>query len=236
VNLAAIAASACALGASQMEMELAAVLTLIAAHSPQGKPSVVVEIGCDRGATLYAWRALGATVYGITLAENGYSTGGSNRPLVAHGATVRVGDSHDPESVDWLVRKLGVLGQIDALVLDGDHSAAGVRQDLAMYGPLVRPGGLILIHDIAPTSDLRVEVPAVWREISPRYKTREVRCAPAGFGWGVIHVRADDKFDQTERADNGQEASADGDANRVRRGRVNGAARGRRHPGGRRRG
>jgi len=39
--------------------------------------------------------------------------------------------------------------EIDVLLIDGDHSRAGVMADLE-YARLIRPGGMILFHDIAP--------------------------------------------------------------------------------------
>ncbi|HEY0714367.1 MAG TPA: class I SAM-dependent methyltransferase, partial [Polyangia bacterium] len=36
----------------------------------------------------------------------------------------------------------------DLLLIDGDHSEAGVLADTAAYLPLVRPGGLVLWHDV----------------------------------------------------------------------------------------
>ena len=84
--------------------------------------------------------------------------------------------------------------QIDALVLDGDHHVAGVRQDLADYGPLVRPGGLILLHDIGYTPDPRAEVWQIWPELARRYATGEVRNPAGGPGWGVIECSGEDDF------------------------------------------
>lgn len=38
----------------------------------------------------------------------------------------------------------------DWLFIDGDHTYNGVKSDVLMYGSLVRPGGLVCMHDIAP--------------------------------------------------------------------------------------
>ena len=37
---------------------------------------------------------------------------------------------------------------LDLLFIDGDHSYDGVRADFELYGRLVRPGGLIALHDV----------------------------------------------------------------------------------------
>lgn len=188
----ATARQAVTLGASQEPWELARALELVRSVSPR----TVVEIGCDRGGTLYAWCETGARVYGITLADNGAATGGSGLALENHGAFVLIGDSHDPH-MPTALRSVMEGEPLDVLVIDGDHAAAGVRADLAAYGPLVEPGGLILLHDITSVPDgLRpVEVSQVWAEIRDRYVTGEIR-HPEGpaQGWGVIRVQPCDQF------------------------------------------
>jgi FkbM family methyltransferase len=169
--------------ASQRPDELAEAVRLVAGLSP----SIVVEIGCDAGGTLFAWRQVCDEVLGITLADNSHATAGQGLPLTSHGATVHVGDSHDPDTLRWLTGQLAGR-QIDALIIDGDHTAEGVRTDLAMYGPLVRPGGLILLHDIASVDDSRAEVWKVWPELAERFQTSEIRSVDRPYGWGVIHV------------------------------------------------
>jgi FkbM family methyltransferase len=172
--------------ASQRPDELAGAVRLVANLSP----SVVVEIGCDTGGTLFAWRQVCTEVIGITLADNSYATAGQGLPLTNHGATVHIGDSHDPGTLRWLTGRLAGR-HIDALVIDGDHTADGVRTDLAMYGPLVRPGGVVLLHDIASTDDPRAEVWKVWPDLAGRFQTSEIRSVDRPYGWGVIHVRGD---------------------------------------------
>ena len=179
-------------GASQLPDELAEALAVVAGIDPK----VILEVGCDLGGTLYAWREAfpEAAVLGITLADNSYATGGSgdhvDRSLDTHGATVRIGDSHDPQTRRWVVEALGER-PIDVLVLDGDHSRGGLYADLGDYGPLVRPGGLILLHDIASLGDPRTEVHQVWPELADRYETSEIRSPIRHYGWGIIHVGPD---------------------------------------------
>lgn len=181
-------------GASQRAEELADVLALIRYKM---LAAVIVELGCDLGGTLYAWtRACpDADVYGITLRDNDYDSGGQGGPLDAHGAHIHLGDSHDPISLAWLRDELDGR-PIDVLVLDGDHSVTGIRQDLADYGPRVRPGGLILLHDIASLGDPRARVHEVWPQLReeydgdlyPGWSTSEIRSPLGHYGWGVIHV------------------------------------------------
>jgi cephalosporin hydroxylase len=166
-------------GASQRQNELAQALALVASIAP----AVIVEIGCDAGGTLYCWRQLCDRVYGITLVDNSPATGGQQYPLTDHGAVVLRADSHDPLSVAWLIDQLDGC-QVDVLHIDGDHSYDGVRADYEMYSPVVRPGGLVLFHDVLNVWDQRVDVPRFWADLTGgvgRVITSR-RARPLGFG------------------------------------------------------
>jgi predicted O-methyltransferase YrrM len=82
-----------------------------------------------------------------------------------------------------LRRLLGSRG-IDLLFIDGDHSYAGVRWDFEAYGSLVRPGGLIALHDVCldPNNSARgFDVASYWRALKRSFSTRTIvdRSAPA---------------------------------------------------------
>lgn len=179
-----VAAEAMQRGASQEYFELRDALRLAESVGPR----IIVELGCDRGGTLYAWRQLCSRVYGITWEQNADSGGAG---CTAHGAEVRYGDTHDPESLSWLTGQLAGE-QADILVIDGDHHEPGIRADLKDYGPLVRPGGLIMLHDVVPEAYPEVHVWKVWPELSRRYQVTTIGTT---FGWGIIHVREGDRFD-----------------------------------------
>lgn len=186
---------AMALGASQDPQELAMAARMLAAMPAQ----IIVEIGCDRGGTLYVWRQITARVYGITTADNTYDTGGSGKPLETHGAAVHIGDSHAFTSWQWLRTELaGDL--IDGLVIDGDHTVGGVLLDVSDYGPMVRPGGVILLHDIRSAGDPRCEVPAAWAVLAARHETTRLANPQGGPGWGVIHVRDRETYQKPSAA------------------------------------
>lgn len=48
--------------------------------------------------------------------------------------------------------------ELDVLFIDGDHTREGFRADLEKFYPLVKPGGLILCHDVAVDPLFTVEV------------------------------------------------------------------------------
>jgi cephalosporin hydroxylase len=175
----AVSRQAMRLGASQNPEELAAALELVMSV----KPAVIVELGCDRGGTLYAWRQVCDRVYGITWGQNADSGGAE---CVTHGAEVLYGDSHDPDSLEWLrVRLAG--DPVDVLVIDGDHHLDGVLADLADYSNLVRPGGLIMLHDVLPEQYPEVEVWKAWPQLREMYPGQTEVIGDV-LGWGVIHV------------------------------------------------
>ncbi|MGO9496975.1 MAG: class I SAM-dependent methyltransferase [Solirubrobacteraceae bacterium] len=121
------------------------------------------------------------------------------RSVAPAGQSVRVidGDSTHPRTVSRLRRKLEGR-PLDLLLIDGDHSWSGVRQDFINYREFVRDGGLIAFHDICPVTDADLgrftgDVPAFWKLISTMYSSREFVAAPGqqGLGIGVIRYRRD---------------------------------------------
>lgn len=172
-------------GAAQIASELCGALDLIAAL----RPAVIVEIGCLTGGTLYAWRQVCERVYGITLTENYKYLGGNPQHLNAHGAVVRDGNSHDPRSLDWLKTELAG-SPVDVLVIDADHRFDAVKQDFQVYAPLVRPGGVILLHDVLfRPPDFGDDEFQVWRLWDQLQECCDTQVIGTEAGWGVVRVR-----------------------------------------------
>lgn len=151
--------------------EFAALLAIVRAHNPR----VVVEIGSREGGTLCQWIGVSTVECAIAVDLPGASWGTAEevdydiwqRWATAHDVdlTVLLGDSHQPEMLEHVTAALGGRG-IDFLFIDGDHSAAGARSDFEMYGPLVRPGGIIAFHDVMPdVTDPGIQVWQVWRSV-----------------------------------------------------------------------
>lgn len=121
------------------------------------RPRRVVEIGTARGGTLYLWaQAAAADARIVSVDLPGGPFGGGYRPcrepfyhaFVAAGQALTLirDDAHNPPVRDRVAGLLG--GGADFLFIDADHSLPGIRRNLALYGPLVRPGGLIALHDV----------------------------------------------------------------------------------------
>lgn len=157
----------------------------------------VLEVGTWQGGTLYYWLKYAFDMANVISLDKGPANW---RPQVPGFNTGRwqawapeyvelhviEADSHDPAT---LKRVKVVSPHLDFLFIDGDHSYAGAKADFELYGPLVRPGGLIAFHDlITPASQQHIEIRALWREIQRAgYKTRELYSHP-GQEWGGIGV------------------------------------------------
>jgi len=186
-----IAETAVTYGACQKTRELAEFIGLVA----ELEPDVIVEIGVFAGGTLYAWGRLASTVIGIDDTPGGpepiYCSSG--QPRNEHGATMIIGDSHDPATAEILVKILDGR-PIDCLFIDGDHRYEGICQDYALYSPLVRSGGLIGFHDISADRVDGIDVPQFWAEVKDESAVEiidpdEHPIWPAGIGFGIGVLR-----------------------------------------------
>jgi cephalosporin hydroxylase len=164
------------------------------------QPRVIVEIGTHRGGTLFSFirsNPQAELVVSIDL-PGGKFGGGYTEPKIklfqqfvvdrpqTQLACLRV-DSHQSSTLAALQQLLAGR-PIDALFIDGDHHYDGVRQDFLMYGPLVRPGGLIAFHDIR-TNHLNHDVLRFWSDIRDRYQVEEICFEERPvFGIGIITV------------------------------------------------
>jgi predicted O-methyltransferase YrrM len=178
----------------QVEEELASLLEDVKRLAPR----TIVEIGTSMGGTLYLWTRLArpdAVIVSIDLP--GGQFGGGYSPLRApiyrrfareHQALHLLrADSHEKSTLDRVKSLLG--GEyIDFLFVDGDHTYEGVKQDWEMYSPLVRPGGLVVFHDVAGNYDT-TRVKRFWDEVKHGYQHREYMVHPRGqYGIGVLFV------------------------------------------------
>jgi predicted O-methyltransferase YrrM len=182
---------------TQVRSEIEALLALLEADPPRN----VLEIGTARGGTLFLLSRVArpdATLVSIDR-PGGEFGGGYSRlwipllrvlPKKSQTLVLLRADSHQSRTHEETRRSLG--GQpLDFLLIDGDHRFDGVRQDFLMYGPLVRPGGLIAIHDIVPAPAEKVGgVPAFWHWVKNLYETREFveDWSQEGFGIGLVQV------------------------------------------------
>jgi cephalosporin hydroxylase len=101
-----------------------------------------------------------------------------------------IGQSDNPEIIQGVKDELSPL---DFIFIDGGHTYDIVKADFDNYGPLVRKGGIIALHDITMEMSFREpEKPGVkklWTEIKQAgYITRELRIDRNTCGIGVVYV------------------------------------------------
>lgn len=124
-------------GAAQDDWELT---RLVAMVEPWLFGGIIVEIGCDRGGTLWLWRKLADHVVGVTLHTR------ADRQFDSHGATMVVGDSCDP-AVRAQVANIVAMRHVDMVFVDGGHDYETAMSDIRWAFELA-PQGLVVVHDI----------------------------------------------------------------------------------------
>jgi predicted O-methyltransferase YrrM len=165
-------------------------------------PRRLCEIGARRGGTLILFGQAAAPdgrILSLDIDFRAFQLKWNPRfARVGQQVTCLRGDSHAPETLararEWLRGEL-----LDFLFIDGDHSLEGVRSDFTMYAPLVRHGGVIAFHDIAPdfktrhgiiTSSDVGDVPTFWAELKRRgYAAEELIEHPEQDGMGIGVIR-----------------------------------------------
>jgi cephalosporin hydroxylase len=182
----------------QKHPELTGLLDLLVERPPEN----LLEIGTAQGGMFFALAHValsGAKLASVDLPGGnfggGYTSRGEERiksyVLPTQKIKMLQADSHDADTharvVDWLEDE-----PLDFLMIDGDHSREGVRQDWEMYGPLVGSGGIVAFHDVAPhESDPQCQVSGLWQEIKTTHNTSEIIQPPKANGsgqWGGIGV------------------------------------------------
>jgi predicted O-methyltransferase YrrM len=153
--------------ATQVESELTAFLELVSSERPRR----LLEIGTGGGGTLYmlAWAsAPKARILSLDLVMYPPERRQLYRKLGWAGRRVDawVADSQREQTRD-AVRDWFGGEPVDVLFVDGDHGYDAVRRDFELYGPLVRPGGIVAFHDIVEGPSAVGDVPRFWREIKP---------------------------------------------------------------------
>jgi len=184
---------------AQVRSEIETLLSLLKAEPPQN----VLEIGTARGGTLFLLSRVAradARLASIDLPGGDFGGGYGRvwvpllKALPRERQTLKLirADSHDPCTLEEARRWFN--HPLDFLLVDGDHQFEGVRRDFFMYGSMVRPGGVIAIHDIVPGREDRVGgVPKLWELLKSDYETRELvhDWDQGGFGIGIVKVPAE---------------------------------------------
>lgn len=140
------------------------------------RPRRVVEIGTARGGTLYLWAqaaADDARIVSVDLPEGPFGGGYRACRESFYEVFARPGqklylirdDAFKPVVRDRVSAMFEADG-IDFLFIDADHSLVGIQRNLSLYGPLVKAGGLIALHDILENPRWpEIEIWHLWRKL-----------------------------------------------------------------------
>ena len=133
------------------------------------KPAVLVELGVDRGESYFAFcqaaveNQTGTRCFGIDTWRGDQQAGGYDETTFAE---VSEHNQAHYATFSTLLRSgfdeaLGQFepGSIDVLHIDGLHTEAAVRHDVDSWLPKLRPGGILLLHDV----DVRTKEFGVWK-------------------------------------------------------------------------
>ena len=128
------------------------------------RPKLVVEIGCFIGfSSLHIAQALHAQGFGHMLAIDAFDwevdagRGLENREIIARRYLDQSGLKDRLEYIKgystqvYPALQARIHQAVDLLFIDGDHSIPGVLADFNTYVHDVRPGGMLVLHDIYPT-------------------------------------------------------------------------------------
>jgi len=170
------------------------------------KPNVVMEIGTAKGGALFCFARMAAddaTIVSVDLMDGelggGFSAGYPTWKVPIYQAFAKKGQTmslvrQDSHSEETLGKVKGILDgkQVDFLFIDGDHTYEGVKKDFEMYSPLVRKGGVVAFHDVAPhaSDESCGGVKYFWKEIKNYYPFREFiqDINQEGCGVGVLFL------------------------------------------------
>ncbi|MGE7906604.1 CmcI family methyltransferase [Peribacillus sp. NPDC094092] len=149
------------------------------------KPKYILEIGNWEGFTLKRFGEVAsedAVIIGVDILKVDRFKTSENQEL-----HLIQGDSQLHETLNT-VQHILKGNMLDFLFIDGDHME--VEKDYNLYAPLVKPGGLIGLHDIVPGLPEGVGVvPEYWRKIKGDNKYLELvnDWNQGGYGIGVIY-------------------------------------------------
>lgn len=112
----------------------------------QAQPKAVLEIGSWDGGTLKCWltEASPELVVAVDLEHRNKK---AYREWVKPGCQLETitGDSHH-----WQVmEQVKALGPYDWVLIDGDHTEQGVREDWRLVTECLLPGAIVCFHDVA---------------------------------------------------------------------------------------
>jgi hypothetical protein len=163
------------------------------------KPALLVELGVDRGESYFAFcqaaaeNQTGTRCFGIDTWRGDQHAGGYDETTFAQ---VAEHNRNNYESFSTLLRSnfddaLARFAEasIDVLHLDGLHTETAVRHDVESWLPKLRPGGILLLHDVRVRSK-DFGVWKIWAELQQQSRWWTFEDGPGLGAWQKPPERA----------------------------------------------
>ena len=148
------------------------------------KPKVVLEIGVHRGYSMELWRKAFNPPVIIGIDNDLHAVD----KKATEGMIIIDGDSHTSKVRDYVEVVLTGL-PVDLLFIDGDHHYDSVKKDWELYTPLVKKGGVVILHDVSVEDNSSVDVSKFWQNLDHSKFDRSVLIHNKnGTGIGVIFL------------------------------------------------
>lgn len=141
----------------------------------------VLEIGTHTGGSTRLWREFFEPKLLVGINNTSELTD-------KEGITFIEGDSQDERIIQQVREVLG--GELfDFAFIDGGHLYKEVSLDFKNYSQMVRPGGIIVFHDVILKGNETCEVYKFWEELRVTNKTKTIWDGTlAGTGEGILYV------------------------------------------------
>jgi hypothetical protein len=161
----------------------------------RGDVRVIVEIGVDFGFSLFTFCIdfPDAVVFGVDSYKEYEHASRAMDHVLSHikefdNAVLKMKDSESAYK-EW--READKYLDIDILHIDGDHTYEGVSKDFEMWSQAVRPGGVILFHDINAHA-------ASVGKFFDGLEGKKVKVDTGGPGLGIWRKPSDEDHDEEE--------------------------------------
>lgn len=150
-------------------------------------PRLIVDVGSGP-AMWFAWWSMGARVIGVSWEPEMQHPAFSGERL----PTAVTDLTGDPREASTVLRVSDQVAKqpVDVLVLGGIRTEDAVRAAYAAYGPMVRDGGLVLLHGISDR-----QTPGVgkfWRAMDAHGR-KELIGAVDPIGYGILEIHGRDR-------------------------------------------
>ena len=168
--------------ASIEKRDLDKVVRLLEPYSPKR----ILEIGMWKGYSADNWIKIFDPDFLVTIEKDRKHPDGVYHEDNPNYHYLWETDSTSDQTLDK-IKDLMNKKQFDMAFIDGGHDYATIRRDLQLYIPLVRPGGVVVMHDILYMADA-CQVKLYWEYLKKHHDYVEINCGLGSTGIGMIFI------------------------------------------------